>query len=92
MYRYFKKISNTDHVSAWKSKGLSDESTKSPAASNNILAPSWDFIEIKTRKSFKVDTSSSVHVDKKKKYILIFGEGPKKRLDDTTSTGGKSSH
>ena len=40
MYRYFKKSSNTDHVSAWKSKGLSDESTKPPAASNNILAPS----------------------------------------------------
>ena len=40
MYRYFKKVCNTDHVSAWKSKGLSDEITKPPAASNNILAPS----------------------------------------------------
>ena len=26
MYRYFKKIGNTDHISEWKSKGLSDES------------------------------------------------------------------
>ena len=28
--------------------------------------------------------SSSVHVDNKKKDILILGEGPTQRLDDTT--------
>ena len=28
MYKYFKKIGNTDHISAWKSKGLSDEIVK----------------------------------------------------------------
>ena len=40
MYRYFKKISNSDHISSWKSKGLSDKSTKPPATSDNSLAPS----------------------------------------------------
>ena len=39
--------------------------------------------------NFGVDTSSSVHVDNKKKNILIFGEGPTWRLDDTTLTAKK---
>ena len=33
--------------------------------------------------------SSSVHVDNKKKYILIFGEISKQGLDDTTLTAEK---
>ena len=33
--------------------------------------------------------SSSVHVDNKKKYILILGEGPTQRLDGTTLTAEK---
>ena len=28
MYRYFKKIGNTEHISSWKSKGLSDKIIK----------------------------------------------------------------
>ena len=28
MCKYFKKIDNTDHISSWKSKGLSDEIIK----------------------------------------------------------------
>ena len=28
--------------------------------------------------------SSSVHIDNKKKYILILGKGPMQGLDDTT--------
>ena len=38
---------------------------------------------------FGVDMSSSVHVDNKKKDILILGEGPKQRLDGTTLTAEK---
>ena len=34
--------------------------------------------------NFGVDMSSSIHVDNKKKYILILGEGPTQRLDGTT--------
>ena len=38
---------------------------------------------------FGVDMSSSAHVDNKKKYILILGEGPIKGLDGTTLTPKK---
>ena len=40
--------------------------------------------------NFGVDISSAVHVDNKKKVILILGEGPSKGLDDTTLTAEKS--
>ena len=33
--------------------------------------------------------SSSVHVDNKKKYILILDKGPRQGLDDTTLTAEK---
>ena len=52
MYRYFKKIGNTDQISAWKSKGLSDESIKPPTISNNSLTPSLSYIGTKTRVKF----------------------------------------
>ena len=35
---------------------------------------------------FGADMNSSVHVDNKGKDILIYGEGPTQRLDDTTLT------
>ena len=35
---------------------------------------------------FGADMSSSMHIDKKGKDILIFGEGPIQGLDDTTLT------
>ena len=38
---------------------------------------------------FGVDMSSSVHVNSKKKYILILGENPRQRLDGTTLTAEK---
>ena len=39
--RYFKvnKITNTDYVSSWKSKGWSDESIKQPTTSDSSLTP-----------------------------------------------------
>ena len=39
IYRYFKKLRNTERISSWKSKGLSDEIIKPPATSDNSLAP-----------------------------------------------------
>ena len=39
---------------------------------------------------FGADMSLSVHVDNKKKDILILGEGSTQRLDDTTLTAEKS--
>ena len=52
MYRYLKKNGNADHISAWKSKGLSDESIKSPSTSDNSLSPSFSYIGTKTRVKF----------------------------------------
>ena len=52
IYRYFKKIGNNEHVSAWKSKGLSDENIKSPATSDKNLAPSLVFVGVRARVKF----------------------------------------
>ena len=38
VYKYFKFITGTTYISSWKSKGLSDESIKSPTTSDNSLA------------------------------------------------------
>ena len=39
VYKYFKFITNTNYISSWKSKGLSDESIKPFLTSDNSLAP-----------------------------------------------------
>ena len=39
MRKYFTLITNTDYVSSWKFKGLSDESIKPPTTYDNSLAP-----------------------------------------------------
>lgn len=45
VYRCFKNIANSDHISAFKSKGLYDDRIKSPAASNNSSAPALNHID-----------------------------------------------
>ena len=52
MCRYFKMITNTDYISSWKSKGLSDESFKSPATSDNSLNPALNYYGTKIRVKF----------------------------------------
>ena len=52
MYRYFKKIANTDHISLWKSKRLSDEIIKPAATSYNSLGPALSYFGNKTRVTF----------------------------------------
>ena len=52
MYRYFKMITNTDYISSWKSKGLSDESIKPPTTSDNSLTPALNYYGTKTRVKF----------------------------------------
>ena len=42
--RYFNMIANTDKVTAWKLKGLSDENIKLPSISNNSLNPWISYI------------------------------------------------
>ena len=52
MHRYFKRIGNTDYISEWKSKGLSDEIIKPPSTKNNSLAPALSYFRTKTRVKF----------------------------------------
>ena len=48
MHNYFKSITNTDYISSWISKGLSNESIKPPSAPNNFLTPWLNYLGIKT--------------------------------------------
>ena len=50
--RYFKVITNTNYVSSWKSKGLSDKTMKPPTTSDNILTPESNYYDTKTRVKF----------------------------------------
>ena len=50
--RCFKVIGNTNYISSWKSKGLSGESIKAPATSNNSLSPLTDYLGDKTTLKF----------------------------------------
>ena len=52
MYRYFFKNGNTDHISLWKSKGISDESINTPATSDDILVSALSYFGNKTREKF----------------------------------------
>ena len=52
VYRYFKTVTNTNYVSLWKSKGLSAESIKPPATSDNSLTPALSYYGTKTRVKF----------------------------------------
>ena len=47
-----KVITNTYHISSWKSKALSDETIKQPAASDNSFTPSLSYYGTKTRVKF----------------------------------------
>ena len=44
IYRYFRKIGNTERISSWKSKGLLDEIIKPPITSDNSLGPALCYI------------------------------------------------
>ena len=50
--KYFKVIASTDYVSSWKSKGLSAETIKPPATSDNSLTPALSYYGTKTRVKF----------------------------------------
>ena len=94
MYKYFKKISNTDYISEWKSKGLSEEVIKPLSTISNIIIPGLTDIGRKIRVKFigsclKQDKIAFTHIDNKKKDILILSEGPTQGFYGTTLTAGK---
>ena len=43
--RHFKKAANTNKITAWKSKGLSEESIKPPSMSDNSLNAGINYID-----------------------------------------------
>ena len=49
MTRYFNRVVDSDNILEWKSKGLSDESIKSPSVPLNFLNPSLVYLGTKTR-------------------------------------------
>ena len=52
MQRNLTTIANTKYISEWKPKGLSDESIKPPATSDNSLSPLIDYLDNKIRPKF----------------------------------------
>ena len=51
--RYFKIITNAKYISSWQSKGLSDETIKPPATSDNSLNPKVSYYGAKARLEFR---------------------------------------
>ena len=49
MHRYFKRVVNSDYILQCKSKGLSDESIKSPSAPHNFPNLSLNYLDTKIR-------------------------------------------
>ena len=49
VHKYFKKIVDTNHILAWISKGLSNESIKPPESSNNNPAVAKNYIDSKIK-------------------------------------------
>ena len=62
--RYFKvnTITNTDYVSQWKSKGLSPESIKPPATSDNSFTPELNYYGTKKRVKYNGSCSQQSKV------------------------------
>ena len=52
VYRYFKTVTNTNYISSQKSKGLSDESIKTPTTSDNSLNPELSYYDYNIRVKF----------------------------------------
>ena len=64
IYKYFRKIVNTNKVVEWKSKGLSDEAIKIPPMSSNFFEPLLDYYGIKIR----LKVSGNILKEDKMKY------------------------
>ena len=54
VYKYFKTITNTDYILSWKYKGLSAESIKPPATSDNSLTPTLSYYDYSSKIYWKL--------------------------------------
>ena len=85
--RYFKvnTITNTDYVSSWKSKGLSDESIKQPTAYDSSLTPElnlWYQNKVKLNGSY-LQQSKILYTDCKHLYRYELGSSGSHNNDPT---------
>ena len=74
MYKYFKKASNIECISSWKSKRFSDEIIKPPTTTDNSFAPA-SYIGNKIRVIFdegclKQDKITFTHLKTVNIYIV----------------------
>ena len=84
MYRYFKVITNTDYMSSWKSKGLSDQSIKLPTTFDNSLTPKLNHYDAKIRVKF---TGSCL-----KQPNITYNHGNVENIYIVYELGASSSH
>ena len=62
-----------DHVLSWQSKGISNESFKSPAVSDNTINPRLNYYGTKTRVQFTGSClKQSDHISTKEKVVNIY--------------------
>ena len=75
MKKYFKSNSLAgvvDHVLSWKSKGISNESFKSPVISDNTINPRLNYYDTKTRVLFTGSClKQSDHIFTREKVVNI---------------------
>ena len=71
-------ITNTDHISSWKSKGLSNESIKPHTTSDNSLAPALNYhcnkIRVKFARGFLKQSNKTPYTHEKIVNIYIVYE------------------
>ena len=84
MYRYFKVTANTDYMSSWKSKGLSDQSIKLPTTFDNSLTPKLNHYDAKIRVKF---TGSCL-----KQPNITYNHGNVENIYIVYELGASSSH
>ena len=66
-------INNTNYILSWKSKGLSAESIKPPATSDNSLTPELNCYRTKTRVKFtRSCLKQSHHIYTHKKVVNVY--------------------
>ena len=89
MYRFFKMITDTEYISSWKSKGLSAESIKPLATSDNSLTPALNYCGTKARVKFtgsclKQSKTSSNHGKVVNIYIIYELGASSSHINDAT--------
>ena len=76
MRKYFKLnlvVNTADYVLSWQSKGISNESTKTPTTTNNSLTPELNYYGTKTRVKFtRSCLKQSSHILTHKKVVNIY--------------------